>query len=125
MTQAAALLLFIEGVGLAIPDLIGIRSLLSGRGVPLVLGYPSYGGGAFERLGMATTVPLLLAFLAVCVLDVVAGVLVWQGQRSGALLSLALLPLGAVFWWGFDLPYPPIIALVRTVLIVLAWSSFR
>ena len=125
MTQAAALLLFIEGIGLAIPGLIGIRSLLAGRGVPLVLGYPSYGGGAFERLGMSTTVPLLLVFLAVCILDVVAGVFVWQEQRSGALLSLALLPLGAVFWWGFDLPYPPIIALVRTVLVVLAWSSFR
>jgi hypothetical protein len=125
MTQAAALLLLIEGVGLAIPDLIGIRSLLAGRGVPLVLGYPSYGGGAFERLGIATTVPLLIAFLAVCVLDVVAGVLVWQEQRSGALLALALLPLSAVFWWGFDLPYPPMIALVRTILIVLAWSYFR
>lgn len=125
VTQAAAFLLFVEGLGLAIAGLIGIRSLLAGRGVPLVLGYPSYGGGAFERLGIPTTVPLLLAFLVVCVLDLVAGVLVWQEQRSGAVLSLALLPLGAVFWWGFDLPYPPVLALARTILTVLAWNSFR
>jgi len=30
-----------------------------------------------------------------------------------------------VFWVGFDLPFPPIIALVRTVLIVLSWSSLE
>jgi hypothetical protein len=29
---------------------------------------------------------------------------------------------GALFWWGFDLPYPPMLAIVRTVLLVLVWS---
>lgn len=41
MTQLAAVLVWIDAIGLAIPGLIGIRSLLAGRGVPLVLGYPS------------------------------------------------------------------------------------
>jgi hypothetical protein len=57
------------------------------------------------------------------VLEAVAGTLLWSGQRNGAILALVLLLPGAVFWVGFDLPYPPIIALVRTVLIVLSWSS--
>jgi hypothetical protein len=42
----------------------------------------------------------------------------------GSPLERLLVP-GAVFWIGFDLPYPPIIALARTVLIVLSWSSLE
>lgn len=60
VTELAALLVWLDASGLGIPDIIGIRSLLAGRGVPLVLGYPSYGAGGFERAGIATSVPLLL-----------------------------------------------------------------
>jgi hypothetical protein len=38
---------------------------------------------------------------------------------------MALLPLGAIFWWGFALPIPPIVAVVRTLLIALSWRSLR
>jgi hypothetical protein len=125
LIQIAAALLWFEAIGLAIPDLIGIRSLLEGRGVATVLGYPSYGGGGFERAGIPTTVPLLLAFLLVLVLEIVAGWWLWQGSRNGAVFALVLLVPSAVFWWGFDLPYPPIIAAIRTLLILLAWGSLR
>jgi hypothetical protein len=125
LIQVAAVLLWIEAVGLAIPDLIGIRSLLVGRGVPLVLGYPSYGGGGFERVGIATTVPLLVAFLVVLGLEIVVGWWLWQGSRTAAGFALALLVPSAVFWWGFDLPFPPIIAAIRTLLILLAWGGLR
>jgi hypothetical protein len=66
-----------------------------GRG-PTILGFPAYGRGPFERLGIATTVPLLSAFLLVCVLDCVAGWLLWNGSITGAILALVLLPMGAV-----------------------------
>jgi hypothetical protein len=125
VTQAAAILLWFSAIGLAIPGLIGIKSLLEGRGIATVLGYPSYGGGPFEQHGLPSTVPLLLAFLVVCVIDFVAGVLLWQGLRSGAVLALIALPLGGLFWWGFALPYPPVIALVRTLLIALSWESLH
>lgn len=125
MTQLAAVLVWIDAIGLAIPGLIGIRSLLAGRGVPLVLGYPSYGGGAFERAGIATSVPLLLVFLLVLIAELPAGWLLWQGQRSGAVLALILLVPEAIFWWGFDLPYPPILAVARVVMIALAWEGLR
>ncbi len=45
------------------------------------------------------------------------------GHRGGATLALVLLAPGAVFWWGFDLPYPPVITVARTILIFLGWSS--
>jgi hypothetical protein len=125
MAQLAAVLMWFDAIGLGIPDMIGIRSLLAGRGVPLVLGYPSYGGGAFERMGIATSVRLLLVFLLVLIAEIPAGWLLWQGERSGAVLALILLVPEAIFWWGFDLPLPPILAVVRVVAIGLAWESLR
>ncbi len=124
MNQIAAVLLWLSAIGLAIPGLIGIR-VLEGKGVPLVMGYPSYGGGGFERAGLPTTAPLLIAFLVVLALEAVAGWRLWQGERDGAVFAIALLIPGAIFWWGFDLPYPPILAAARTVVIVLGWSHLR
>jgi hypothetical protein len=69
--------------------------------------------------------PRKAEFLVVCVLEVVAGGMVWSGSMTGAILAIALLPAGAFFWWGFALPIPPIFAIGRTVLIVLSWRGFR
>jgi hypothetical protein len=91
----------------------------------MILGFPAYGRGPFERVGIPTTVPLLAGFLLVCILEVIAGWLLWNGYTPGAILAIALLPVGAIFWWGFALPIPPIFALVRTILIVLSWRSLR
>ncbi len=121
--RAAAIALWISGVGLGIPCIMAIRNLSQGLGIPLVLGFPAYGGGAFERRGIATTIPLLLGFLVVCLLEVAAGWLLWGGHRSGGILGLVLLVPAAVYWWGFDLPYPPILAVLRVILIVVGWSS--
>jgi hypothetical protein len=83
------------------------------------------GRGLFERAGIPTSVPLLAAFLLVCLLEAVAGFLLWRGSMAGAVLALVLLPLGRVFWWGFALPIPPIFALVWTILIFLSWQALR
>src|SRR5690348_6298526 len=115
----AAAMLALTGIGFGVPGLLGLRSVAAGQGVPLVMGYPSYGGGPFERHGVATTVPLLVAFLLVCALEVVAAALVLRASRAGAILALALLVPEAIFWWGFALPIPPILAAARTAL--LAW----
>lgn len=123
--KVAAALLLLSGIGFGVCAVIGIRSLAAGHGVPLVMGFPSYGGGLFERHGIPSTVPLLAGFLAVCLLEVLAGVLVWQGRLAGAWLSLALLVPGVVFWWGFALPFGWVFAAVRTALLVWRWSALR
>lgn len=120
--RAVACILAFTGIGFGIPAVIGIRSLAAGNGVPLVLGYPSYGGGPFERIGIPSTVPLVALFLAVCILEILAAALIWQGRRSGGILAMALLLPGIVFWIGFALPIPPVLALVRTVLLAANWS---
>lgn len=123
--RVAAVLLWFSAVGLGVPCLMAIRNLLSGRGIPYVFGFPAYGGGPFEQRGVQTTVPLLLAFLAVLLLEALAGWLLWTGHRAGGILALLALPLGAVFWWGFDLPYPPLAAAARTILVLVGWQSLR
>jgi hypothetical protein len=125
LTQVTAVLLWIASLGFGLPCFPAIRNLLTGRELPLILGFRAYGGGPFERVGIHTTVTLLVAFLLVCILEGVAGRLLWGDEKAGAILALGLLPVGAVFWWGFALPIPPILAAVRTMLILLSWRSLK
>lgn len=121
--RVAAILLWVNGIGFGVFCIPAIRNLLMGRDIPVVMGFPAYGKGPFERVGIPTTVPLLAGFLLVCILEVVAGLLIWGGSKVGAILALVLLPAGALFWWGFALPFGPIFAIISTVLIVLGWKS--
>lgn len=123
--RVAAILLWFTALGFGIFCPPAINNLLKGRDIPYVMGFPAYGKGPFEQAGFPTTVPLLAAFLLACILEGVAGWLLWGGHKSGAVLALVLVPFGAIFWWGFALPIPPIFALVRTVLILLSWQSLR
>jgi hypothetical protein len=123
--RVAAILLWITAVGFGVFCLPAIRNLLMGRDIPFVMGLPAYGRGPFERVGIPTTVPLLVGFLLVCVLEGIAGWLLWGGHKSGAILALGLLPPGAIYWWGFALPFGPIFAILRTILILLSWQSLK
>ena len=125
LIRVAAILHWFVAIGFGVFCVPAIRNLLRGRDIPMVLGFPAYGRGPFERAGLPTTIPLLAAFLLVCILEAVAGVLLWGGYRSGAVLALVLLPVGGVFWWGFDLPIPPMFAFVWTILILLNWQALR
>jgi hypothetical protein len=125
LLRLAAILLLISGVGFGVFCIPAIRNLLIGRDIPTVMGLPAYGRGPFEHFGIRTTVPLLAGFLLVCILEGVAGLLVWDGSKVGAILALTLLPVGAIFWWGFALPFGPIFALLRTILILLSWQGLR
>lgn len=83
--RGAAVLLWLTGAGFGIPRLWRIWYLHSTGRVATVMGFPAYGHGPFEGHGLSTTIPLLLAYLVVCVLEVVAGVRIWGGARDGAI----------------------------------------
>lgn len=121
LIRVAAILHWIIAVGFGVFCFPAMWNLVIGRDIPFVMGLPAYGRGPFERAGVSTTVPLLAAFLFVCTLEAVAGILLWGGHESGAVLALVLLPVGGVFWWGFALPIPPILAVIWTALILLNW----
>ena len=123
--RIAGAVLGLLGLGFGLPCYFAVRSLAAGHGPAIVMGYPAYGNGPFERVGIHTSVPLVLVFAGICALEVVAGVMVWRGQMVGAVLALALLLPGAAFWWGFALPYAWPLAAVSTVLIIVGWASLR
>ncbi len=121
--RTAATLCWINAIGFGVFTIPAIARVWAGRDIPMVMGFPAYGRGPFEAHGLKSTVPLQAGFLVVCVLEGVAGWPLWGGHRSGAILAIAVLPFGAVYWWGFALPIPPLFALVRTVLIIAGWQS--
>ncbi len=123
--RIATVLVVISAFGLGIPCIMAIRNLAAGRGIPFVFGYPAYGCGGFERHGLITTIPLLVGFLIICIAEAYTAWLLWGGYKNGAILALVLVIPGAIYWWGFDLPFPPVAALIRTILIVGSWSSLQ
>jgi hypothetical protein len=125
MTKAAAILAWFTGLSFGLPGAYAIWYLANRGSVWTFLGFPTYGDGPFEDVGIDTTVLLLVAFLLVCLAELLAGWLLWRHRRSGGLLALALLPFEFAFWVGFALPLGPVAGLARTVLVLLAWSSLR
>jgi hypothetical protein len=123
--RIAAALLWINGFGFGVFTLPAMRNLLTGRELPIVMGFKAYGGGPFERHGLDTTVWLLAGFLLVCVAQCVAGWLLWGAHLFGAVLALALLPFAGLFWWGFALPFGPVFAIPEVALILLNWRNLR
>lgn len=118
MMRTAALTAWVLGLGFGLPGIPAIRYFVE-HGAPWAfMGFPTYGDGPFEDVGLHTSVTLLVAFLVVCVAEVLMGVLLRAGRRSGAVLSHALLPVEMAFWIGFALPFGPVLGLLRTGLIV-------
>jgi hypothetical protein len=122
--RAAAVLTWIYAAAFGIPA-IPVAVYLQRRGVLPEFEdlFPMYGGPWSSRFGPDTFVVLLLAFLAVALVAAWAAWLVWRGSRRGALLSLGLLPVEAVFWLGFALPVPWLLGVLRAALLALAWTS--
>lgn len=120
MRQAAGAASIFLGLGFGLPCVIGIRHFAQTGEVWTFMGFPTYGGGPFEKVGLPTSTPLMLGFLVVCVAEVVVGVLLFADVSSAPLLTYLLLPFELVFWVGFALPFGPILGIVRTVLVILA-----
>lgn len=49
----------------------------------------------------------------------------WRGHGSGAVLAVVMIPIEALFWYGYALPIPPALALLRVGLIGAAWPRLR
>ena len=123
MTRAAAVCSLVLGLGFGLPGSYGAWYFARSGEVWTFLGFPTYGGGPFERWGFPTSLPLLLGFVAVCAAEVALGVLLWRDSATAPWLALALLPAELVFWIGFALPFGPLLGLARTALVVAVLVS--
>ena len=117
---AAAACSILLGLGFGIPAVLGTVHFARTGEVLIVMGFPSYGRGPFERIGLATSVPLLVAFVLVCLAEVVLGAVLLLGRPHAATLGYLLLPFEFVFWIGFALPFGPPLGIARTILLLLA-----
>lgn len=120
MRAAAATVSALLGLGFGIPCLLGMVHLARTGEVWTFLGFPTYGEGPFERLGVPTTVPLLGAFLLVCVAELVTAGLTAVDSPAAPVVSWVLLPAELAFWVGFALPFGPPLGIARVVLLALA-----
>ena len=83
--------------------------------------FPMYGGPWSDRLDDRQFITLLLGYLGLMAAVAGAAGRVRQGSRRAALVSAGLLPVEAVFWLGFALPIPWVLAAARVPLLVAAW----
>ena len=123
MRRAAGFVSAFLGVGFGIPCVFGIRYFAQTGQVWTFMGFPTYGDGPFETIGLPTTTALLVGLLLVCIAEVALAVMLWTDARHAAALSYALLPFEFGFWIGFALPFGPLLGSVRTVLVFLAYRS--
>lgn len=119
MLKVAAVLSVVLGLGFGIPGVVGARQLAKTGEVWTFMGFPTYGGGPFERIGLTSSVPLILGFVVVCAAEVALGVALWVGAPHAAAYGYALLPFELAYWIGFALPFGPPLGVARTVLLLL------
>lgn len=119
MRAVAGSLSVVLGMGFGLPCIFGIIQFRRTGEVWTFMGFPTYGDGPFQRVGVETSTGLLVAFLGVCLAEVVAGAMIWSEAPGAKVLSLVLLPFEFAFWIGFALPLGPPLGIARTVLVLL------
>ena len=117
--MAAAVCSIVLGLGFGIPALAGTVHFARTGEVWTLFGFPTYGGGPFERISLTTSVPLLIAFTLVCAAEVGVGVLLLLDVPHASTFAHLLLPIELVFWVGFALPFGPPLGIARSVLLLL------
>jgi hypothetical protein len=89
-------------------------------------GFRLMSGGFFEAMGMPAMIAGIVLSGLITIGQTVAGVWLWQSRRLGAWLSLATEPLFLIVGLGgFMMPYVPLLAIIRTGLILSAWNKFE
>lgn len=119
--RTAGVLSVVAGLGFGLPGVPGLVHLAREDEVWTFMGFPTYGGGPFESVGIDSTPALLGGFLAVCAAEVGLGVALWRGH--GRTASLALLPFELAYWIGYALPFGPLLGAGRTALVLASRST--
>ena len=104
-TRAAAVSFVVLGVGFGAGAVVTLVYLDRNGELPMTpWGFRSM-SGPFEALGQERFAALGWALVAVCALDVVAGLWLWQGRRRGLRLGLATTLPALGLAAGFALPF--------------------
>ncbi|HEY9376230.1 MAG TPA: hypothetical protein VIQ02_03945, partial [Jiangellaceae bacterium] len=123
--RIAAVLTWVYAVAFGIPAIPVAAYLLMRGSLPSFQGmFEMYGGPwSLRAHDDETFVAVLVVFFVVTLVAAWAAWLLWKGSRAGAVLSLVLLPVEAMFWFGFALPIPWLFGVARIVLVTMAWHD--
>ena len=96
-----------------------LRWAMRHRTLPVLAGRIRALSGPFEALGMDAFIVAGLVFVAVSALKFLAAY--WlAGQRlDGAVLQLLLIGASAIFWYGFAVPYGPVLGVPQLLLLLV------
>jgi hypothetical protein len=100
----------------AIP--VAVYLLRTGRLPRLFDAFPVYGGPWYDSGQPERFAAQLGAFLVMMLVVSWGGWLLWRGSRAGSVVAVVTIPVEALFWYGFALPIPPLLTLVRVVLVI-------
>jgi hypothetical protein len=123
--RIAALLFFLTGIGWPLGGLAVTLHMIRTGTRPLVFGIHALEGPWTAVYDHQAIVVLHAIFLALTAVELLAGYWLWKFARKGAVLGLALQPLEAIFWYGFALPIPPLMGLLKMVLLASGWKRLR
>ena len=121
--RIAAAQLAILSLGFGIAGVLGVEyAARTGEIWGAETGFPTYDPVGFERWGVEVgVVPAILAFLATCLVGLIAAMLLWIRSTAvvGAVGAIVATALQAVFWVAFDLPFGPPGGAIVLVLVVV------
>jgi hypothetical protein len=123
--KALVMLVVIEALISTIGVLPTLQYAITHKSLPTIAGGIKALSGPFEALGMDAFIVAGLIFVAISALKFLATYWLWSLRRDGAILQLILLGVSAIFWYGFALPYGPLLGISQAILIAFAWSGFK
>lgn len=100
-----------------------LRYALVNKSLPSIFGLFRALSGPFEALGIEGLIVAGLVFVAVSAMKFLSAYWLWDGRLDGAVLQLILLGVSAVFWYGFAVPYGPVLGVPQFILIALVWKD--
>lgn len=126
VARGAAVVCWAYAAGFGLPALPIAAYALRERELPWFGDlFPMYGGPWWGSSSPEAFAATLVGYAGVTGVVASGGWLMWRGRRSGAVLAVAMIPIEAVFWYGYALPIPPVLALLRVGLIAAAWPRLR
>jgi len=121
---ALTVLIVIYGLIGSLGNLPVLKYMLDHRAYPTIFGGITALAGPFEPLGIDAMFVTGLVFAVVSGLNLLAAYWVWNLRMDGVVLELILLGLSIPYWYGFAIPYGPILGLLILLLLVVTRKSF-
>jgi hypothetical protein len=124
LIAALSVLVYIDAFGWLIGVVPTLYYAFTRRALPTLAGIWLM-GGPFEKLGLDGLIVAGIVFIVVSALKILAAYWLWNSRLDGAVLELILLGLSAIFWYGFALPFGPLLGITQVVLLALVWGTLH